>query len=215
MRTGAHPLGIHHDDRSAGHLREQGRHAFGQDGDEPFHAFDVNALGQLCAHLGDRGDAVGQATGPRADLVGEDEFADGRGEQALGREFEGSLVGDREAADLLDRVAPELQAERMLLGRRKHVEDAAAHRHLATSFDQIHAFVAEERQSLDQRGQIGGTPRAQPHRLDVADAERDGLRDRADRGHEHVDRREQVVGFVGMGESPQDADASAHRVRRG
>ena len=55
----------------------------------------------------------------------------------MGDLLEGALVGDGEAADLVDLVAEELDAQRVVLGRREHVDDAAAYGELAASLDQV------------------------------------------------------------------------------
>ena len=44
-------------------------------------------------------------------------------------------------ANLIDRIAPELNADRMVFCRRKHVDDATAYRELTTILDQIYAVV--------------------------------------------------------------------------
>ena len=55
------------------------------------------------------------------------------------------------AADLLDVVAPELHPQRVLLGRREDVEDAAAHGELAALLDQVDAGVRRVRQAGARR----------------------------------------------------------------
>ena len=79
--------------------------------------------------------------------------------------LEGALVGDREGADLLDVVAPELHAQRVLLGRREDVDDAAADGELAALLDQVDPGVRRVRQPahdvLERRGGAG-------HQLDRA-----------------------------------------------
>ena len=66
-----------------------------------------------------------------------------------------ALVGDREGADLLDLVAPELHPQRVLLGRREDVEDAAAHRELAALLDQVDAGVRGRGQRVDDVVEVG------------------------------------------------------------
>ena len=62
-----------------------------------------------------------------------------------------ALVGDREPADLLDRVAPELDPQRVVLGRREDVEDAAADGELAAPLDHVDAGVGGADERLDGR----------------------------------------------------------------
>ena len=82
------------------------------------------------------GCAAPSARRPLADLVGQQQLAARRCPQPLDR-LERALVGDREGPDLLDLVAPELDPERVLLGRREDVDDAAAHGELAAPLDQV------------------------------------------------------------------------------
>ena len=82
-------------------------------------------------------------------VVGEQDLAAGRRPQAVLGDLEAALVGDLEPADLLDRVAPELDPDRVLLGRREDVEDAAAHGELAAPLDQVGAGVGRRGERLD------------------------------------------------------------------
>ena len=79
------------------------------------------------------------------DLVVEQQLT-ARRRPYVGDLLERALVGDREPADLVDLVAPELDAERVLLGRREHVDDAAAHRELAAALNQVDARVCRRGQ---------------------------------------------------------------------
>ncbi len=67
-----------------------------------------------------------------------------------------ALVGDREHPHLGDLVTPELDAHRVLGGRREDVEDAAAHRELAALADHVDARVGQ----LDQARRRGRRSRA-------------------------------------------------------
>ena len=79
---------------------------------------------------------------PRPHVVGEQQLAARRRPQPVLGDLERALVGDLEVADLLDLVAPELHPQRVLLGRREDVEDAAAHGEVAAPLDQLGAGVA-------------------------------------------------------------------------
>ena len=92
----------------------------------------------------------GQLGGPGPDLVGEQQLAARRRPQVVDG-VERALVGHGEAADLLDVVAPELDSQRMLLGGREDVDDAAAHRELTAPLDQVDAHVGG-------RGQVAHQP---------------------------------------------------------
>ena len=75
--------------------------------------------------------------------------------------LDGALVGHGEGADLLDLVAPELHPQRVLLGGREDVEDAAAHGELAALGDQIDPGVRDVGQPADDVVQVGPVARAQ------------------------------------------------------
>ena len=131
--------------------------------------------------------------GPLADLVGEQQLAARRRPEPLDL-LEGALVGDRERADLLDVVAPELHPQRVLLGRREHVDDAAADRELAALLDQVDAGVRRGGQPaydvLERRGVAGH----QLDRLEVGQPLDLRLQHRADRRDDDLER---AVGRVG------------------
>ena len=180
-----------------------------QRGDQGLHALDGDALGQLAGHLGQLGVLDAERRGPGTHLVGEQELAARRRPQPLGPVVEGALVGGGEVAQLVDLVAPELDADRVRLGGREHVEQAAADGELAALLDQLDAGVG----GLDQRAgdlvQLGLLPGPQLHRHQVAEPGRQRLQQAADRRDEHVDRR----AVAGVGQVAEDGEAAADGVR--
>ena len=137
----------------------------------------------------------------------------GRGPEAVLGDLEAALVGDLEPADLLDGVAPELDADRVLLGRREDVEDAAAHGELAAPLDEVGARVGRagervddvlERRARRRLAARPGTRSPSPWRW-AAGRARTGCDDDRQRA---VCR---VVG-VGVGEPPQHGQSPADRV---
>src|SRR5205823_6299847 len=70
-------------------------------------------------------------------------------DRALDR-VEGALRERREGPHGLDRVAEQLDAERLVAGRRVDVDDAAADGELAALVDPLDALVAGERELLRQ-----------------------------------------------------------------
>ena len=98
----------------------------------------------------------GQVAGPLPDVVGEQQLAARRRPQPLDR-GQRALVGDGEAADLLDLVAPELHPQRVLLGRREDVEDAAADGELAPLGDQVGPGVGDVGQPPHHRVELGAS----------------------------------------------------------
>ena len=61
-----------------------------------------------------------------------------------------ALVVHVEVLQALDLVAPEFDAQRFVVGRRKDVDDRAALRHMTTQFDQILAPVAQRHEVAHQ-----------------------------------------------------------------
>ena len=94
----------------------------------PSTAMPSASLSSMSTAPGSCGDQLGRA---RAHRVGEQDLAARRRPQAVVGDLQAALVGDGEPADLLDVVAPELDPQRVVLGGREDVEDAAAHRELA------------------------------------------------------------------------------------
>ncbi len=112
-------------------------------------------------------------------------------------DLQAALVRDREPADLLHRVAEQLHAQRVLLGGREHVEDAAAHRELAPPLDQVGADVRRGDQPLDdllQRHLVAGL---QADRLEVAEAGDERLQHCPHRCDD--DRHRSAAGLVRIG----------------
>ena len=68
------------------------------------------------------------------------------------------LIGHRERADLVDLVAEELDAERVVRHRREDIEDAAAQGELAATRDHVDAVVGELDESR-RRPRRGRSPR--------------------------------------------------------
>jgi hypothetical protein len=121
-------------------------------------------------------------------VVGQQQLAARRRPQAVGRDLEAALVGRREPADLLDRVAPELDPERVLLGGREDVEDAAADGELAAALDEVRAGVGRGGEPLDDVLERDVVPRPQRHRLEVAEPAHERLQDGAHRRDDDRDR---------------------------
>jgi hypothetical protein len=138
--AGADPLGVTGDDAATpGQRVEQRLHAVDEDRGQRLHALDGDAVGDLLEQVGDARQAVCQSRLPARERVGEQQLAARRCPQARARPPRGALVGDPEPPDLLDRVSPELHAQRVFLGRREDVEDAAADRELAAPLDEVGA----------------------------------------------------------------------------
>ena len=119
------------------------------------------------------------------DLLGEQQLAARRRPQPVGR-LEGALVGDREGADLVHLVAEELHPQRVLLGGREDVEDAAADGELAALLDQVHAGVRRVGERRDDVVELDLLAGDELDRHQVGEALDLRLQHRAHRGDDDV-----------------------------
>ena len=159
VRPGPDPLGVADDDvRTGRHQVDQQLHVVDEHRCQRLHALDRMSFGQLLEQLGQLGVLLGQYGGPRADLVGQQQLAARRRPQPVLGDLQRALVGDREVPDLFHVVAEEVDPQRVLLGRREHVDDAAADRELTAPLDQIDPVVRRSGQLPRRR------PRARPCR---------------------------------------------------
>ena len=130
------------------------------------------------------------------------------------RDLERALVGDAEVADLLDLVAPELDAQRVVLGGREDIEDAAPDGEVAALLDQLGAGVAGVDQVGDDVGQFAaGVSRAQDDRAQLTQPRYLRLEQRAHRGDEGTDRAGGRVVGGRMGQPAQHGQPLPDGVR--
>ena len=117
-----------------------------------------------------------------------------------------ALVGDLEYADLLDGVAEELDPQRVLLGRREHVKQPAAHREFAALGHHLDPGVADVDEPRDHVLWVGVVPRGEPHGHQVAEPGHDRLQYRADRRHDDLQRPAKRILCGWVREAAQDGD---------
>ena len=110
------------------------------------------------------------------------------GAQSRGDRLEGALVGDRERPDLLDLVAPELHPQRVLLGGREDVDDAAADRELAALLHEVDPGVRRAGEPSHDVVELDLVTDRELDRLQVGEPADLRLEHRADRGHDHLER---------------------------
>ncbi len=170
------------------------------------HALDRNAGGHLVEHLhqGRVGRVVlGEARRAFLDLLGQQQFPAGRGDEGAHLEFgDGPLVGDGERAQLGDLVTPELDSHRVVRGRREDVEDAAAHRELAALADHVGTGVGQLDEPLDQLVEVVLRADTQGDGLDVAQTGGHRLHQRA-HGRDDHPQLGSVVAVLGVREPAQ------------
>ena len=132
----------------------------------------------------------------------------------MGGDLERALVGDLEPAHLLDRVAPQLDADGVLLRRREDVEDAAADRELAALLHEVDARVGDVDEPLDDGVEAALDVLAlhELHRLEVAEAGHLRLQHAADGAHDDLQRAGGGVVGARVGEPAQHGEAAADGV---
>ena len=211
-RPGCDPLGREHGNRRT--LRKivsERNEPVDERRRERLHAVDWDAFRDFREHLGEARKLVLHLL--RA-------LPHGGAEQQLpaGREFDGrdrlrkrALVGDRERADLLDLVAEELDAPRMLGNRREHVEDAAAHRKFAAPGDHVDTGICQVDQLPADVGEIVATPaRREFERFDAREIVGERLQ-----GCPHTGDDDEVAGRIPLPalQVPKGPDALADGLR--
>ncbi len=117
MRPGAHPLRVQDDDARVVRQRiDQGLHALDQGRGQGFHPFHGDPVGHLGQHVRDPWQFIDQRLGPRPHVVRQQDFPTRRRPHTVTGYFERPLVGHLEPADLFDRVPPELDPQRVVVG---------------------------------------------------------------------------------------------------
>ena len=131
---------------------------------------------------------IGEVPGPGADRIGQEQLTARRRPQACVGDAQAALVGDREVAHLVHRVAEELDPDGVLFRGREDIEDAASHRELAAPFHQFDPGVGEVGQAGHDVFQGRFVARAQGDRLQVAEPGDLRLQHRAHGGDDHAER---------------------------
>ncbi len=178
----AGPLGVEHQHVGVGGQQvDQQLHLVDQHRRQRLHALDRDAGGDLVGQLDAAAGAAAPSSAARRRTSSVSSSSRHGGAQSRSTVLEGALVGDREGADLLDVVAPELHPQRVLLGRREDVDDAAADRELAALLDQVDAGVRRVGQPAYDVLERRGVARRELDRLEVAEPLDLRLQHRADR----------------------------------
>ena len=122
------------------------------------------------------------------------------------------MIGDREVPNFLDVVPPELDADGVLLTRRKDVHDASAHRDLSTSLDEIDALIPEFDKTFHARRQIDAVTGSHANWGGLDHRGRDWLNDGPNGRHDYVDGQQQRVLRIRVGDSAQQVGSPPDRV---
>jgi len=122
------------------------------------------------------------------------------------------LIGNREVPNFFDVVPAELDADGVLLTRRKDVHDASTHRDLSTSLDEIDTLIPESDKGFDARRQIDAVTGSQANRSGLDHRGRDRLNDGPNGRHDYVDGQQQRILRIRVGDSAQQVGAPPDRV---
>jgi hypothetical protein len=141
----------------------------------------------------------------------EQELAARRELDPLDRLRQRTLVGDRERAELLDLVAEELDAHRVVGRGREHVEDPAAHRELAAPGHHVDAGICEVDELRRDLGEVVAAPaRDEFDGSELGQVVGEGLQRGANRGDD--DERMPRPGLLPLMHAPQRMESPAHRL---
>ncbi len=209
MGPAADPLGVEDQHVGVGGEQvDQQLHLVDQRRGERLHALGGDAGGDLVGELDQLRVLLAELPGAAAYVIGEQQLA-ARGRPQPVHRLVGALVRDREAADLLDVVAPELHPQRVLLGGREDVDDAAPDRELTAPLDQVDAGVRRVGQPLHDVLHRRGLTGHQLDGLEVAEPLDLRLQHRTDRSDDHPER---AVVRVGVRQPAQHREPAADGV---
>ena len=177
----ADPLGLDHDDLGVvGHHVDEQLELVDEHRGQRLHPLDGDPGRDLGGHLRQLGVGLAERGRAAAYVIGQQQLAAGRCPEPR-QLVDRALVGDREGADLVDLVAPELHPHRVLLGRREHVDEPAADRELAALLHQVDPRVGRVRQPAYDVVEGDRVTRGELDRLEVTEAADLRLQDRPDR----------------------------------
>ncbi len=209
MRPGPYLLGVDDDDDGAlGQHVEQRLHPVDEHRREGLHALDGHPGRDLREQVGDAGEHGHEGLRAGPDGVRQEHLPARRRPQPVLGDLERALVRDREPADLLDGVAPELDAQRVVLGRREDVEDPAADGELAAPLDHVDPDVRRPGEGLDDRVEVGLLAGHEPDRGEVSEALDNGLHDRTDGRDDDADGPRDGVVVPRVREPPEHREAA-------
>src|SRR5262245_44533309 len=154
-------------------------------------------FGELAEEFGELRMLLGEHPGAIAYLIGEQQLSARRRPEPFDG-VERTLVGYGEGADLLDRVAPELDPDRVLFGRREHVDDATAYGEFATALDQVDPVVRGAREPSRHVLHLDLAADGEFARLEVGQALNLRLQHRPDRGDQDPNRPGASLGIPGL-----------------
>ena len=118
----------------------------------------------------------------------------------------GTLIGHRELGEAVNLIAPQIDADRAVGGRREHIHDGTPHREHAPVLHLHIAPVAPAGQVSGQLAQINPIARCHPHWLGIAGIKHQSLKQGPHRGHQN---RRALLGVV---ELPDGLATPAHRL---
>ena len=205
----AQPLRLHqHDLRVGGNEVEQHVLRVHEPRQPRLHAVEGQTVGQALPLLAAPRLERDETPGTGADLVGRQQLA-AREDPHFGEIVRRPLVVDGELREPVDLVAPQVDPDRVVRGRREHVDDRAADADLAAVLDLVLAAISRLHESRDQL--VAVAPLAGPHldRFDLVDVRAEPLHQRPDRGDDDFGRPGRVE------QAPDGPQPAAHRLDTG
>ncbi len=205
----AHPAGLDQKDEGVGSEQvEEGVVAGGEPRQPRLHALEDGALGQPLPLLPAPRLGTHQLGRPGPDLVGGQQLPAGEELHAL-HGVGGALVGDREAGEAVDLVAPKVDAHRVIGGGREHVDDRPPAGDLAPVLDLRLPAVADVDQALDQVEGVDLVAGLDRDRLHVLHVGAEALDEGPHRRHQHPGHA------IWVAEAPHGPEAAAHGLGAG
>ncbi len=190
-------------------------HGVDKGGQQRFHTFHHNSVGNGFEHVIGVGDGTDQRFRSLANIVGQLQLT------AWRRPYRGdviairTLVGCMEFTDRVDFVSEEFDAHRMRQRRREHIDDASTHREFPTVHHQLDPRVGVLNQSsgsLIERNLL--TP-GEDQRSDIAQSSHHRLNQGTYRHDENPDGAEHGTAVLRMLQSAKHRHAARHGIRSG
>ena len=215
VRPTADPLGVDEHEQAVPRNEVEHRdHLVDQGGSQGLHPLHRDARGQLVEQVDRPGQLRDQGGGPLADGRRQQDLPARRCPHPTGAHLETALVRHGEPANLLDLVAPQLDAQRVVLGRREDVKNPAAHRELPATLDHVDPGVRRVHQPTRKIVEVHLVTGRHLDRFEVAEPRDDRLQQSPHRHDEHPDRARRPVRRR-MGEPAEHRQAVGHGVGPG
>ena len=202
-------LGRQHNHRGrAIEIIRQRHNAFHQCRQQRFHARHGDALGNGVRHRPQRRHCVAQQFRAVANVGGQRNFAHRQALNPRNRQ-QRPLIGDRKFTHVVDFVAKEIHANRVVCQRREDIQNSTTHRNLATAGHHVDTLIPGLEQAAGRPQQVGTTA----HRQSDGAGIRQVCGQRLQRGA-HAGNHHQARNSVPRVQFTQHRKTCAHRLAR-